>query len=257
MTRGVLLIARNTLRGVFSRYALYIWSAAVLLMLLRASSAIFMDGDDAMVALYRTRAVTSALDLWSTLCIASAIFIGAATIASEVASKTLITVIARPIARWEVVIGRWLGVTAFALLSLALGVVIALGIAAYGGIDLNRQVLGLSIAHTFAAIALYGACAVALSSVGSAALAAAFTVLLVFLPAIVSVLDEDPSATRRAIGRALDFATPDAFVGHYEALARTSVDYEAERSRLLESAAHGAAYLALGCFFFGRRDVHL
>ena len=214
----MLLIARNTLRGVFSRYALYIWS---------------------------------------TLCIASSIFIGAGTIASEIASKTLITVIARPIARWEVLLGRWLGVTAFALVSLALGLVIGLGIAAYAGITLNLQVLGLSIAHTAAAIALYGACAVALSSVGPSALAAAFTVLLVFLPAIVSVLEEDPSATRRAVGRALDVATPDAFVGHYEALARTSVDYEAERSRLFESAAHGAAYLVLGCVFFSRRDVHL
>ena len=251
------LIARNTLRGVFSRYALYLWGAAVLLMLLRASSAIFMEGGDAMVAVYRTRAVTSALDLWSTLCIASAIFIGAGTIASEVASKTLITVLARPIARWEVLIGRWLGVTAFALVSLALGVVIGVGIAAYGGIDLNLQVLRLSIAHTAAAVALYGACAVALSSVGPSALAAAFTVLLVFLPAIVSVLEEDPSAARRAAGRALDFATPDAFVGHYEALARTSVDYAAERSRLLESAAHGAAYLMLGCVFFSRRDIKL
>ena len=261
------LIARNTLRAILSRHAIYIWGVAVLLMLLRAAPAMFAEGDDAIRAVFRARAVTGALDTWAVLCIASAIFLGAGTIASEIASKTLITIIARPLARWEVVIGRWLGIVGFSMISLVLGLAIGLGIAAYAGIQIDQRALALAAADTAIAIALYGACSVALSGVGASSLAAALTVLLVFVPAILPLITEDPRPARRMIGAVIDGATPGGVQGHYDAIARLPemprsravkpIDYAAARAGLLENTAHTVVYLLLGCVFFSRRDIKL
>jgi hypothetical protein len=266
MTRGALLIARNTLRGVLSRYALYLWGAAVVLMLLRAAPAIFMDADNASRVMFRARAVIGAIEMWSTLCIVAAIVLGAGSIASEIASKTLITVIARPIARWEVLVGRWFGVTAFALVSLALGLAIGLGIVAYAAVDIDYGPLALAVTHHAVAIVLYGACAVALSAAGSSARAAAFTILLVFLPGIIGLLKDDTGGVRRSVGVALEYVTPAGVASHFNAAVRlpapgqrqrNPIDYGAERGALLDNVAHAAAYLIIGGFFFSRKDVHL
>src|SRR5690606_25874101 len=112
---NVVFVAGNVVRGILSRHALYIWGAAVVLMLLRAAPAMFVEGDSATREARRAMAVLGAFETWAFLCTAAAIFLGAATIASDIASKALLVVLARPVPRWQVLVGKWVGVTAFAL----------------------------------------------------------------------------------------------------------------------------------------------
>src|SRR5687768_20469 len=97
----ILLVAGNVFRGTMSRRAVYIWGAAVLLMLLRSAPAIFMSGEPAIIHYIRATAVSGALDMWAVLCIGAAVLLGAGSVASEIVTKTIVTVLARPIRRWE------------------------------------------------------------------------------------------------------------------------------------------------------------
>lgn len=273
MTGRVLLIAGNTLRGILDKRALYVWGAAVVLMLLRAAPSLGIDGDDVTRAMFRAQAVSGIFESWSMLSIAAAIFLGSVSVAADIASKTMITVLARPVARREVVLGKWIGLVAFGLMSMALGAGLGAAVAAYVGVAIDGRELAIALAHTAVAIALFGAAATALSAVGSSSLAASVTVLLVFVPTLVAMLVSEQSGTARAIGNAAAAVTPVGFEDHYiraphvppAALDRNAVlrrrraplEPSHHRNTLAENAAFAAIYLLAGCVGFGRRDVHL
>lgn len=278
----VLLIARNTFRGVMSKRAVYIWGAAVLFMLLNSARAIFGTFDDPrMLAFVRANAISTSLSLWSYLCIAAAIFLGSGAVASEITSKTIITVLARPIRRWELLVGRWLGLSAFGIVTLAIGVGLALLLARYLGIEVGWSALGMAAALTVAATVLYAGVALALSGLASAGIAGALTVLLVFMPALVNVLLDDPGPVRHRVGVMLGYVVPPQYQTLYSGVAWAPlplppnfrgrapgaqtpptqappvIDYPAERTRTWKMLAYAAAYFVAGCALFSRRDIKL
>ena len=273
----VLLVARNVFRGIMSKRAVYIWGAAILLMFLRSAPAIFLTNDNETARTFmRANAVSGSLDFWSLLCIGTAVMLGSGMVANEITTKTIVTLLARPIRRWELMVGKWIGLSAFAFVSLALGVVLGLAIARYLNIDVERRVLAMALAHTAAAILLFGGFAVALGSLGTAVVAVAITVLLMFMPGLIAVLKEDPGRVRRGLGAALDYATPPGFSNLYDGVAwapfpapppgyrgrvpvrqRPQVDYKAERTNVLKNLGYAAVYFAIGCVLFSRRDIKL
>lgn len=273
MTSRIILVAGNTLRGILDKRALYVWGAAVVLMLLRAAPSLGVDGDEVTRAMFRAQAVSGIFESWSMLSIAAAIFLGSISVAADIASKTMITVLARPVARWEVVLGKWIGLLAFGVLSMALGAALGAAVAAFVGVAIDGRALAVAFAHTAVAVALFGAAATASSAVGSSSLAASVTVLLVFVPALVSMLLTAQSDTPRAIGNAVAAVTPAGFEDHYiraphfppaaldrsAALRRQRAPLEPAHHRnvLAENAAFAAIFLLAGCAGFGRRDVRL
>ena len=171
----IFLIARNVFRGILHRRILYLWIAAIGLLILRSLPAIFFNfGTEALQTVMRKRAVSGALDTWSTLCIALAIFMGASAIGSEISAKTIVSVFARPIRRWEFLLGKWIGIQAFALLSLGLGLIVGFAVGSYLGSAFEYNILGISLAQTAVAISLYSGIAIALSTlIGTASSIAA------------------------------------------------------------------------------------
>ena len=271
----ILLIAGNVVRGIMSRQALYVWGAAVLLMFLRSSQALFMRGEPEFLAFVRASAVSGAIEVWAMLCVGAAVLIGAGSISGEITTKTIVTVLARPVRRWELLVGKWIGVSFFCLLSLAIGVALDMLIAAYLGIDVRRSVLAIAIAQTAAAIVLFGGFAVALSAFGSSVLAVAITVLLMFMPGLIEVLKMEPGRTPRAIGAALDYATPPGYDSQYRGVAWAQpplrpgarvpaalreppgIDYTAQRTIVAKNTGYAVLYVLLGCVVFSRRDMKL
>jgi hypothetical protein len=276
MTARVLLVARNTFRAIMSKRALYVWTLALVMMFLRAAPAIFASSLEPSVLFYlRANAVSASMELWAVLCIGAAILLGAGSVAGEISTKTIVTMLARPIHRWEVLLGKWLGVTAFALLSLAIGVILDTAVASYLDIEMDRRILGVALAHTVAAIMLFGAVAVVIGSGGSAVLAVAITALLIFIPGLVDVLKDEPRPVPYAIGRTFGILTPAGYGSHYNGMTwapfprranargpamerpRAQLDYPAARRQMLENIGYAAAYFVLGCVFFTRKDVQL
>jgi hypothetical protein len=213
----ILLIARNAFRSIMSRRAVFIWGAAIVLMFLRSAPAVFSRATDERVLTFlRANAVAGSLELWSLLCLLAAILLAAGSVASEIASRTIVTVMARPVRRWELLVGKWVGVSAFVLLTMGIGLGLAVSLARYYGIEVDRAVLGLALAHTAVAVLIYGAISVALGSFGSWVIAAALTVLLAYLPQLIVVLtDLADSPGWRRVGIALDWVVPDGYDSHY------------------------------------------
>jgi ABC-type transport system involved in multi-copper enzyme maturation permease subunit len=284
----ILLIARNVFRGILHRRILYLWIAAIGLLILRSLPAIFFNfGNESLQTVMRQRAVSGALDTWSTLCIALAIFMGASAIGSEISSKTIVSVFARPIRRWEFLLGKWIGIQAFAILSVLLGLLASSAVAAYLDAEFEYKILGVSLAQTAVAIALYSGIAIALSTVAGSGVAGALAVIVAFMPGLVTYLSDSPNSTNHAVGAVLDYVIPPGYTSHYDATIDAplppdaftfgrgrgnrrggvppfipqqtpeQIDYENETSTLLQNLAYAAAFFALGCLVFSRRDLRL
>jgi ABC-2 family transporter protein len=270
------LVAGNVFRGIMSKRALYVWAAAIVLMLLRSGPAIFFsDQNPRAAAFIRANAISGALDTWAVLALAAAIFLGAASVGGEIANKTISTLLARPIRRWEFLVGHWLGVTLFSLCSLAVGLMLAVGLSWYMGIEFDGGRTGIALAQTVGGVMLFAAVGVGLGSNTSVALAAVVTVLLVFLPPIVTILVADRKPWQHYPGVVLDYVTPPGYTSHYQGIAwadppaasnprvnarilqRPVVDYPAARKQLFTNIGYGAVYFLAGSVFFTRRDIRL
>ena len=269
------LVAGNVFRGILSKRALYVWAAAIVLMLLRSGPAIFFsEQNQPLAAFVRANAISGALDSWAILAMAAAIFLGAASVGGEMTNKTISTVLARPIRRWEFLVGHWLGVTFFSLISLAIGLVLGAGLAWYFGIEIDRGRAAIALAQTIGGSMLFAAIGVGLGANTSVALAAAVSVLLVFLPPVVTLLSNDPKPWQHYSGVVIDYLTPPGYTSHYQGIAwadppvaanlrarrqfqRPAVDYADARKRLFTNLGYGALYFLAGCLFFTRRDIRL
>lgn len=274
--RRVALVAVNVFRGLLSKRALYVWAAAVVLMLLRSGPAIFMTAPSPqLTAFIRAGAISGALDSWALLALAAAIFLGAASVGGEIANKTISTVLARPIHRWEFLIGHWLGVTLFSIASLGIGLVLASGLAWYMGIEIDRGRAAIALTQTIGAAMTFAAIGIGIGANASTALAAGVTVLLIFLPPVNAILIADAKPWQHYPGKVLDFVTPPGYASHYQGIAwadvppptnprpafrprpRPVVDYPDARKRLYKNLFYGAVYFVTGALLFTRRDVRL
>jgi len=279
MTTRILLIARNAFRGIMSRRALYIWAGAVLLMFFRAAPQIVAGfrGPERVREFMLSGAVAGSLEVWAFLCLAAAIFLGAGSVATELTTRTIVTVMARPVHRWELLVGKWLGVSAFAMVTLAIGVVLAYGLGRYVGVDVDRLTLVIlreALAQSIVAIVLYSGVAVVLGSFGSWVIGAGVTVLLAFLPVLVNELKAiDDSPNWQRVGITLDWMTPDGYVSYYPRLNKVPFPGTPQRPAppavpqredtrdlhrpLYASLAYAALYFLAGCAAFTRRNINL
>jgi len=291
----ILLVARNVFRSILHGRLVYLWLAGILLMFLRAVPTLFFNfGNEALQSAMRKRAVSGGLDTWSTLCIALAIFLGAMAVGTEINKKTIVTVLARPLHRWEFLLGKWIGIQCFAIVSLVVGLIVSFGLSRYLGAQFESSVLMLSLAHTAVAILLYSGLAIALSTLLTPGVAGALTILMVFLPSLVTLLVNDTDSRYHAAGVTLNYVIPGGYTSHYadtipaplppnvfgrggfgrgnrgggvdrggdippipQAGSAPQIDYNVETKVLLKNVGYGAVFFGLGCLIFRRRDLRL
>lgn len=272
----IVLVARNAFRGVMSQRALYMWGFAVVIMFLRSAPALFVQNRPPdLMAFLRANAVSGSLDLWSYMCMAGAIYLGATAMSSELHSKRIITVLAHPIQRWQMLIGKWIGLSAFCVVTLALGIGLGFGLSRYLGVNVEGDVLAISATRTIAGIVLFSGVATAMSAMGSAPIAAAVTMFLAIVPALIPPLRNDSSVTYQRIGKALDVVVAPGYESNYNGVVwapppippqfrnrmpatiqqRPTVDYPGQRKRTAETAGYAGVYFLLGCIAFTRRDL--
>ncbi len=289
----IFLVARNVFRDVLHGRLVYLWIAGIVLMFLRAvPTLLFNFGNPALQTAMRKSAVSGGLDTWSTLCIALAIFLGAMAVGTEINRKSIVTVLARPLHRWEFLVGKWIGIQGFALLSLVVGLVASFGLSLYLDAQFESRVLVLSLAQTAVAILLYSGLAIALSTLLTPGVAGALTILVVFLPGLVTFLVDNSDSAYHAAGVTLNYIVPSGYTSHYaqtipaplpeNAFGRggfgrgnrgpgpggdippipqpgsePQIDYGDETRVLLKNVGYGGVYFILGCFIFLRRDLRL
>ena len=105
-----------------------------------------IDLDDEFVQIPLTFLTFAGLYVTNFLVIIMSVLLSVATISSEVESKLIDTLITKPIRRWEIVLGKWLGYAAMSVLyvvMLAGGVLLVMYVRT--GLTLQNVPLGISI----------------------------------------------------------------------------------------------------------------
>jgi ABC-type Na+ efflux pump permease subunit len=276
--RHIVLVAKNAFRAVMSQRALYMWGFAIVIMFLRSGPALFAQPERGpeFAAFLRANAVSGSLDLWSYLCMAGAIYLGASSIASELRSKTIITVLSHPVRRWQMLVGKWIGASAFCVVTLGIGIALAYLLARYLEVNIEEGVLAISATRTIAGVVLFAGVATAVSTMGSAPIAVAIAMFVAVVPQFIPPMREHPSPTYQRIGAALDAIVAPGYQSHYNGVVwapapipaqfrgrvpaamrqRPTVDYGEQRTQTAQTAGYAGVYFLLGCVVFTRRDLH-
>ena len=206
----------------------------------------------------RPRAFANGLGTWSTLAIFFAILLGANVLATEISSKTIITVLARPIARWQLLLGKWLAIQLFGLMSMAVGVAIQFAAGQYLGFHFS-SLLWLALLHSMVSIMLYSALAMALGTIGGWMIAAGVSFVMYFIPDFVTLLKDQTIQWRHVLGVILNWIVPPGFKSIFinAVDATMALDRSALSKTLLENLIYCAIFFILGCIVFSRREVRL
>ena len=280
MTGRVLLIARNAFRSIMSRGALYVWALGLLVMFFRAAPQIVLGlRQERMREFMLSGAIAGALDVWAFISLAAVIFLAGASTASEMTRKTIVIAMARPVRRWELLVGKWLGVTAFGVVTLGVGVGVALGLGAYLGVEVDLVILRESLLQSIVAMLLYAGISVTLGTFGSWVMAGGIAAMLAFMPMLIDELKtlEDWPNWRR-VGVTLDYVVADGYDSHYARINKVPFPGAQRRGpagapppgavpvqqstwdlhkALLENLAYGAVYVLGGVALFQRRNLKL
>jgi ABC-type transport system involved in multi-copper enzyme maturation permease subunit len=198
-------------------------------------------------------ALTSA-QLFGTLI---AVFLGAGLVAGDVERRTLYPIVAKPVERWQYLVGRYLGLVAtlwLNLLVMAAASTAALVLYNRGLEFLERTPLAAAFAGTAAQLAMVAAVATLFSSLTNATLAAIFTLAIAvsghFARDVFTFYQE------QALVRAAAFAIPNLASLDY----KVQVVYQTPLApgQLLLPLGYGLLYvalvLALAAALFARRD---
>ena len=90
-------------------------------------------------------------------------------------------------------IGKWIGLSAFCVVTLGIGVGLGFGLARYMGVNIEMDVLAISATRTIAGIVLFTGIATAISTTGSAPVAVAITMFVAVVPGLIPPLRDDPT----------------------------------------------------------------
>jgi ABC-type transport system involved in multi-copper enzyme maturation permease subunit len=200
------------------------------------------------------------LGIWDSAAFFLALFLGAVAISSELKSKTIVTVLARPVARWTYLVGRWLGVLLFLWGFLVVGIVGAIIWGAFFNLH-YAPILWLGVADLFVRATFLSGVSIGLSVVLPPVVAGASTFLLTVLPLIVHDAMESPRWILRML----------AVAGYYLAPAHMQVDligdsfkkemvdpkYALYSQVMLENLFYMGVILLLACAIFKRRELRL
>ena len=269
----ILLLTKNGFRSILHARSLYLWLLAVLLIAIRLLPLLLIPNPTNLppgmtpqmqarfaeaIKNRRPNGMAGGLNDWSVLCIVFGILVGANALATEVNAKTIITTLARPVHRWEVLFGKWIAIQLFSILSLAIGLAVFKAAAAYFDVTFS-SIVWMALAHALAATMLYSAIAMAFSTIISPAVSGALAVLLSFLPGFVTFLLDDADRFRHAAGVVLDYVVPPGYSNLYTYAVRAGavLDYSAQSKTLLENLGYCAIFFVLGCLLFTKREIRL
>lgn len=294
----ILLVSRNALRGIFHARSLYLWLIGILVVGIQlAPQIIFRNNAPGFIGAGpqrplppgmsedeqkqfrelekkrqeaqmqqiqeafrrgRPRTFAGGMRLWSFLSIAFGILMGSSMLGNEVNAKTIITVLARPIARWELLLGKWIAIQVFGVMSLMVGTGIYLVVGSYLDISFNRLLL-LALLHAEVSIMLYSAAGIALSTVVGTAVSGGLTVVVALLPDFIPFMKEAGTHWIHLTGVVLDYIVPPGFRSLFvnSVDATLELDRSAMSKTLLENVLFCAVFFIVGCILYSRREVRL
>lgn len=260
---NVRVIAANTFREVLHQRALYSVAfmailGVVTLLLPFGSLHMASDaGETKAVERISAELISHLLSFWDLVAMIMAASLGSAAVTKETETKTIVTVLSRPVGRGEFLLGKCLGIQAFTTVLVGLGIVAGSVLAWYLAVPLP-VLFWFGAAQMLVHSLFIGTVSVGLGAFlprGVAGIGA------IFLPSIAMFAKPFFHAPFGAIATALYYAAPAAMpIDLVDAsLGKELLDpqYGLYAAVLSENVLYAGAVLLLSTLLFSRREIRL
>jgi len=199
----------------------------------------------------------AALSLFGAL---MAVFIGITLVHKEVEKKTIYAVLAKPVPRWQFLLGKYLGLMLTLAVVTGLMAVFYLAMVWWKGGTLPLHLIP-AILLTYLELSVVTSVAILFSSFTTPMLAAVFTVAIYVVGhlswGLTGFLDYVPSPLARVVVTALYYGLPD--LETFNVRSQVVYGHAVGAGYLLDASAYAAAYtagmLTLAVLLFRRRDL--
>jgi ABC-type transport system involved in multi-copper enzyme maturation permease subunit len=218
-------------------------------------------GENAAAAQMRTSFVSTTFGIWDFAALFLAVFLGAVGYSSEVAKKTIVHVLSRPVGRSTYLAGRWLGLIMFLWAFVALGVGIALVLALSFNVGWTPMV-SVTALNMFIEALFYSGVTMALSTFMAPMLAGCCSYLLFMLmPHFVAENMRNPSWIRRILAETIYYLSPAQMpanlIGESFSKELLHPEYGLYLGVMTENLLYAVAMFTLGCIIFSRKELKL
>jgi ABC-type transport system involved in multi-copper enzyme maturation permease subunit len=259
-------IALTSFQDTLHRRVLYLVLILVLIVIAAMSTEMLYvrmarkAGEEEAVAKMAQNFFQQVIGIWDFAAFFLALFLGAVAVSSELKSKTIVTVLSRPVPRWIYLLGRWLGVLLFLWAFLLVGVLGALLWGAFFGLHYSA-VFWLGIAELFVKATFLSGVSLGLSTILPPAGAGAVTFVITILPLMVNNAMTHPRWILRSLATAAYYLAPAHLPVDLisDSFNKQMMDpkYFLYAQVLAENFLYTGAVLLLACFVFKRRELHL
>jgi ABC-type transport system involved in multi-copper enzyme maturation permease subunit len=262
----VLPIMRTTIGAILRMKLLYV--ALILVVLISAISVVpyaMMQlateaGEATMAQSLRSSLIMSAFSMWAVVTMGFGLYLGSSAISSEVKAKTIVTVLSKPVERWEFLFAKWLGIQVFALSFFVVGIVFTSLLLVM--IDAHvSPAFWLGAAQMFIQVMLVSTSCIALGTIVSPLVAGAVPVVLSILHTVSAQFLEHPLALIRLPAQAFQLLMPAGMPDNLitQGLDRDVLDpeYGTYLQVLLENGLYVFFILLFAFVVFGSRELRL
>lgn len=261
---AVKLIALNTFGYLLSRKTIYVLFFIALIVLLITGADLFSiftseRSTDPKALLSQQASILSRMfTSWSELTTLASIIAAAGVVYSDIKSKIVLGVLAKPVARWQYLMGKWFGVLLFFYGFLATGLLIVITLMLFWGISFTGLFV-TAVARQVVTLTLYSGIAFSLSLFIAPILAGGISLIFLWLGSLFEQLISADSWWASLLGSVLYYLQPAVLSENIleKGLLNNLLDpdFSFYWSIIAENMLYAALIFFIAVIFFQKKDV--
>lgn len=264
--RDAWLIARVTFRAILRNKVIYLILILGVILKVPTLLASFyfrmarQAGEAQMAEAIAAQSVVASLNLWFFTAAILGLVLGASAVPSEIKTRTIVTVLAKPLERFVFLTGKWIGVQLFLAIFAGAGVLLALALLVFFGVP-SSGVFWIAVGHRFVAVLALSSFGLLLSTVVSPVVAGGLGFALFLLSAWSAQVTDHAVAAIRIPAWLIFYFSPARLddIGANMGLGESALDPDYVRylAVLGENVFWAVAALVAASLIFGRREVRI
>lgn len=261
--KTIRLIAWNTIQSLNAKKVLYVLPFLILIVAAgqwQKVYNVFYVYSDLPLFIEQVWLISGTLYLWHRLTVITAIIFASGIISGETKHKTILGILAKPVARWEFLLGKWGGLHMFFCVIYAVGIAIVLLAMIYWEIPISG-LFGLGVVNNMLLLVAFSTIAFVLSMHMPRALGGGIAFSLFYFQYDILSLMKSSDTAEQILGSVLYYVSPAYSYMHlvWEGSLETSLHPEVGFMWGLAGAnvVYGGLLLLIAALLYQNRDIPL